>query len=71
MKCGKAPQGIWQKSSFSGNGPGNDCLELATAGYMRKLREGDDPDAVITTTLETLAGLIRGIKNGAFDGQLE
>jgi Domain of unknown function (DUF397) len=69
MKGGKVPQGIWQKSSFSGAGPDNNCVEVATIGDAKKLRESDEPDVVITTTPDMLAGLILGIKSGEF-GQL-
>ncbi|MDX3532717.1 DUF397 domain-containing protein, partial [Streptomyces sp. ID05-39B] len=33
----------WQKSSFSGGGEGNDCLELASSPTRIHLRESDTP----------------------------
>ncbi|MEU2211057.1 DUF397 domain-containing protein, partial [Streptomyces hygroscopicus] len=41
----------WQKSSYSADGPGNACVELAHApGAAVLLRESDDPDVIIATT---------------------
>ncbi|MEV6178807.1 DUF397 domain-containing protein [Streptomyces sp. NPDC052015] len=33
----------WQKSSFSGSGDGNNCLELAATPTTLRLRESDTP----------------------------
>ncbi|MEU6030568.1 DUF397 domain-containing protein [Streptomyces tauricus] len=33
----------WQKSSFSGGGDGNACVELATEAHTIRLRESDTP----------------------------
>lgn len=57
----------WQKSSFSGNGPGNDCIEIGALGDTIRIRESDDPDAIITTHPERLAHFLRRIKGGEFD----
>ncbi|OQR60990.1 hypothetical protein B6E66_27425 [Streptomyces maremycinicus] len=35
--------GTWQKSSYSGEGDGNDCVELASASATLRLREEDAP----------------------------
>jgi hypothetical protein len=40
----------WQKSSFSGGGEGNACLELATSAQALHLRESDYPTVLLTTT---------------------
>lgn len=56
----------WQKSSYSGGGDGNHCLELAEGGETIRMRESDDPGAVVTTTPGSLRALIRGIKEGEF-----
>ncbi|MEV4436197.1 DUF397 domain-containing protein [Streptomyces sp. NPDC049585] len=56
--------GRWQKASFSGNGPGNDCVEVAATGTAIALRESDDPEVVITTAPATLAALVRAAKGG-------
>ncbi|MGO4751650.1 DUF397 domain-containing protein, partial [Streptomyces sp. 2MCAF27] len=55
----------WQKSSFSH--ADGECVELAAADGAIRLRESDDPDAVITTAPRPLGTLIRGIKAGEFD----
>ncbi|MEV4742333.1 DUF397 domain-containing protein [Streptomyces sp. NPDC049555] len=52
----------WQKSSFSGAGPDNACVELAVLDSARALRESDDPEVVITTAPATLAALVRAAK---------
>jgi len=55
----------WQKSSFSGGGEGNDCLELAATGaHSIHLRESDTPTTHITTAPVPLAHLLHGIKSG-------
>jgi len=55
----------WQKSSFSGSGDGNNCLELAATPTTIHLRESDTPDTQLTTTLASLAHLLHGIRSGA------
>lgn len=52
----------WQKSSFSGGGEGNDCVELAATDGVIHIRESDDPDAEIATTRTALAHLLRALK---------
>ncbi|MCX4665671.1 DUF397 domain-containing protein [Streptomyces sp. NBC_01381] len=52
----------WQKSSFSGSGDGNNCVELATTGPHIRLRESDDPTTQLTTAPAALARLLRTIK---------
>ncbi|MEH0576257.1 MULTISPECIES: DUF397 domain-containing protein [Streptomyces] len=56
----------WQKSSFSGGGDGNNCLELAsppaTPHLHLHLRESDTPATILTTTPTTVAHLIAGIR---------
>ncbi|MFJ4621434.1 DUF397 domain-containing protein [Streptomyces sp. NPDC088812] len=51
----------WQKSTFSGGGEGNDCVELATSPTTIHLRESDTPTTHLTTTPTTLAHLLAGI----------
>ncbi|TKA10227.1 DUF397 domain-containing protein [Actinacidiphila oryziradicis] len=57
----------WQKSSYSGQGDGAECIELAAAGTIR-LRESDDPGVIVTTTPAPLKALLLGIKASEFDG---
>jgi hypothetical protein len=58
----------WQKSSFSGTGGNNECVEIATApdGLLR-LRESDQPTAVMTTTRAQWDVFVKGVKAGEFD----
>lgn len=58
----------WQKSSYSADGPGNACVELAHAPDASiLLRESDEPHAVITTTPAALRALAYVVKAGRFD----
>ncbi|MES4901838.1 MULTISPECIES: DUF397 domain-containing protein [unclassified Streptomyces] len=58
----------WQKSSYSADGPGNNCVELAhVPDAAILLRESDDPHVIIATTPAALRALIRGVKTGEFD----
>ncbi|WP_055545628.1 DUF397 domain-containing protein [Streptomyces sp. NBRC 110028] len=58
----------WRKSSFSGNGINNECVELATIkGGGIHLRESDTPGAVLAATSPALAAFIRAAKAGEFD----
>ncbi|MDV9174108.1 DUF397 domain-containing protein [Streptomyces sp. W16] len=49
----------WQKSSFSGGGDGNECVELAQSHGAWLLRESDDPSRILPVTSTGLAGLLR------------
>lgn len=55
----------WQKSSFSGSGDGNACVELASTPTTIHLRESDTPATQLTTTPTPLAHLLRSIRSGA------
>ncbi|MGW1779458.1 DUF397 domain-containing protein [Streptomyces sp. NPDC002143] len=59
----------WQKSSFSGFGDGDDCLELASASApapaIRHLRESDTPAAVLAASPAPLAYLLHSIRTEA------
>jgi hypothetical protein len=55
----------WHKSSFSGGGEGNACVELAASTDGRiHLRESDDPTLILTTTPARLNAFIRAVKSG-------
>jgi hypothetical protein len=54
----------WQKSSFSGGGDGDNCVELAAIPGMIHLRESDTPTAHLTTAPAPLAQLLHHIKIG-------
>ena len=51
----------WQKSSFSGGGSGEDCLEIAAAPTTLHLRESDRPATILSPTPGALHALIRQI----------
>ncbi|WP_037677007.1 DUF397 domain-containing protein [Streptomyces griseus] len=55
----------WQKSTFSGGGEGNTCVELATSPTALHLRESDSPGTVLTTTPGAVANLLAGIRTGS------
>jgi len=52
----------WQKSSFSGGGDGDECVELAHQDDVLLLRESDQPDRILPVSREGLAALLRGIR---------
>ncbi|MEV2192298.1 DUF397 domain-containing protein [Streptomyces phaeochromogenes] len=55
----------WQKSSFSGSGDGNACVELASTPQTVHLRESDTPSIELVTTPTLLSHLLHGIRSGA------
>ncbi|MEV0413970.1 DUF397 domain-containing protein [Streptomyces sp. NPDC050448] len=57
----------WQKSSFSGADNNQSCVELAPVDGAIKMRESDDPDVVVTTSVDKLRAFILGVKAGEFD----
>ncbi|ASQ97552.1 DUF397 domain-containing protein [Streptomyces sp. 11-1-2] len=57
----------WRKSSFSGNGEDNHCVELLPVDGKIKLRESDTPADILTTTPGPLGTFIRAVKAGALD----
>ncbi|MPY54998.1 DUF397 domain-containing protein [Streptomyces acidicola] len=60
----------WQKSSFSGPGDGNSCVELAATPNTVHLRESDTPYTEVTTDPTPLAHFLHGIKTGRFAPRL-
>ncbi|MEU5273405.1 DUF397 domain-containing protein [Streptomyces hygroscopicus] len=56
----------WQKSSFSEAGAAN-CVELATSPDGIRIRESDQPDAVLRTTPAALRSFIRAVKAASLD----
>ncbi|GAA1321719.1 DUF397 domain-containing protein [Streptomyces sp. NBC_00378] len=57
----------WQKSSFSGADNNQSCIELAPVDGSIKMRESDDPDIVVTTSVAKLRAFVLGVKAGEFD----
>ena len=56
----------WRKSSFSGGGATDDCVELAASpdSPHLHLRESEDPGAVLITRPAALHGLLDAVKRG-------
>ncbi|WP_327315534.1 DUF397 domain-containing protein [Streptomyces sp. NBC_01235] len=52
----------WQKSSYSGPGDGDSCVELASTPTTLHLRESDDPATVLTITPAPLTHLLAAIR---------
>jgi hypothetical protein len=48
----------WQKSSFSGGGSGEDCLEIAAGPTTLHLRESDYPTTILSPTPAALNALL-------------
>lgn len=57
----------WQKSTYSGQGDGASCVELATVAGTIHLRESDDPEVVLTTTPAHLREFLRNVRTGRLD----
>ncbi|MFI7296777.1 DUF397 domain-containing protein [Streptomyces sp. NPDC050121] len=55
----------WRKSSHSGPGDGDSCVELASTPTTLHLRESDDPTTVLTTTHTPLTHLLHAIRVGS------
>ncbi|MEU6995900.1 DUF397 domain-containing protein [Streptomyces sp. NPDC046465] len=53
----------WQKSSFSGPGDGNECVELALEGSCLMLRESDEPDHILALSPRALASLVEKLQH--------
>ncbi|WP_372408489.1 DUF397 domain-containing protein [Streptomyces luteireticuli] len=47
----------WQKSSYSGGGPDNSCIELAQFGGGVALRESSEPKMLITIGRDLVSSL--------------
>lgn len=54
----------WQKSTFSGGGSHEDCIEMAGTRTGIQLRESEAPADVLTTTGAPLRALLAAIKSG-------
>ncbi|MFC0598472.1 DUF397 domain-containing protein [Streptomyces palmae] len=57
----------WRRSSFSGNGEGNLCVELRAADGVIRLRESDDPGITLAITRPVLLRFVRAAKVDRFD----
>ncbi|MFF3730056.1 DUF397 domain-containing protein [Streptomyces sp. NPDC002476] len=57
---------VWQKSSFSGGGDSSNCVELAAADGLIRLRESDDPGTELAISPAQLDRLLGGVKGDQF-----
>ncbi|WP_424216547.1 DUF397 domain-containing protein (plasmid) [Streptomyces sp. BI20] len=57
----------WRKSSFSGADEGRTSLEAGLSGDKVVLREGEEPEVVMTTSRAKFAAFVQGVKAGEFD----
>jgi hypothetical protein len=57
----------WQKSSFSGMGADNDCLELAAFPHGLSLRESDDPALVLSSTPARWRAFLKAVQRDSFE----
>ena len=59
-----SPNLHWQKSSFSGGGDDEDCVELAATATSLHLRESDHPVTLLTPAPTALRALLTTLKSG-------
>ncbi|MFC8430312.1 DUF397 domain-containing protein [Streptomyces sp. NPDC057253] len=53
----------WQKSSYSGEGDGNECVEIATSPTHISIRDSKTPTrATLTLPTEAFATFLDGLK---------
>ncbi|MGA4962471.1 DUF397 domain-containing protein [Streptomyces pseudogriseolus] len=56
----------WRRSSHSGEGDGNNCVEIAETQTRRAVRDSKAPDrATLVFPGETFAAFIEGLKKAA------
>ena len=58
----------WQKSTYSGDAAGNECVELAHSAGELLLREGEDPDRVLHVSPSSLATVVQRQKSSFSNG---
>ncbi|MEF9904579.1 DUF397 domain-containing protein [Streptomyces sp. P9-A2] len=53
----------WRKSSYSGSGDGNACVEIAEADTCTAIRDSKDPTrAVLSVSAPVFAAFVGGLK---------
>ncbi|WP_324789165.1 DUF397 domain-containing protein [Streptomyces sp. H51] len=56
----------WKKSSYSGGGEGNDCVEIATGPARISVRDSKTPArAILTFPAEAFAAFVGALKRRA------
>ncbi|MGW3227480.1 DUF397 domain-containing protein [Kitasatospora sp. NPDC001095] len=55
----------WQKSSYSA--ANSECVEVRAADGVIELRESDEGDVIVRTTVRKFAAFLQGAKAGDFD----
>ncbi|MEV8125312.1 DUF397 domain-containing protein [Streptomyces sp. NPDC085944] len=56
----------WRKSSYSGGGDGNNCVEIATSPTHVAVRDSKDPaPAILTVPVEAFAPFLDALKSPA------
>ncbi|CAL9554525.1 DUF397 domain-containing protein [Streptomyces sp. enrichment culture] len=56
----------WRKSSFSGGGDGNTCVEIARLHSRVAIRDSKDPSrGTLTVPAGSFSALVRGLKTTA------
>ncbi|MFI6468143.1 DUF397 domain-containing protein [Streptomyces sp. NPDC050528] len=58
----------WQKSSFSGGGDGNECVEVACGDAELLLRESDNPGRTLRVAPSSLAAVVQWQKSSFSNG---
>jgi hypothetical protein len=54
----------WKKSSYSGGGEGNDCVEVATTFARISIRDSKSPaEAILRFPTEAFASFIESLKD--------
>ncbi len=54
----------WKKSSYSGGGEGNDCVEVATTSARISIRDSKTPaEAILGFPTQAFASFIKSLKD--------
>ncbi|MBY8844995.1 DUF397 domain-containing protein [Streptomyces sp. SP2-10] len=63
------PQASWKKSSFSGGGEGNDCVEIADLDTHIAVRDSKDPARTpLTFPATAFAPFLQALKGAGTSG---
>ncbi|MFJ8626407.1 DUF397 domain-containing protein [Kitasatospora sp. NPDC093550] len=59
------PKSTWQKSSYSA--ANSECVEVRAVDGVIEVRESDEGDVIVRTSVPRFAAFLRGAKAGEFD----